>query len=259
MEKIDSLMSLEGRALLRSIYHELRYEKQSGSLAILLTLWKICVFERDMHKYIKREVQITYVLGFWRGTMLWMQEVVNRYFFSVINSFVYFGAAILLVLIGLRRFSDLLTDEMVIAGVIFEAGMLATMFIVMLFTPDDELEQYDNKGNNSESEMLMDEVGEISVDFASAVVQLEEISETMKAFVANQGLILSRLESLNQSYADMSNPNPKMISIMEKTNSELQNLQQNIETLNKAAEAIKRAEIEAAVRKELERILQSRI
>ncbi|PKL85130.1 MAG: hypothetical protein CVV22_09390 [Ignavibacteriae bacterium HGW-Ignavibacteriae-1] len=259
MEKIDSLMSLEGRALLRSIYHELRYEKQSGSLAILLTLWKICVFERDMHKYIKREVQITYVLGFWRGTMLWMQEVVNRYFFSVINSFVYFGAAILLVLIGLRRFSDLLTDEMVIAGVIFEAGMLATMFIVMLFTPDDELEQYDNKGNNSDSEMLMDEVGEISVDFASAVVQLEEISETMKAFVANQGLILSRLESLNQSYADMSNPNPKMIGIMEKTNAELQNLQQNIETLNKAAEAIKRAEIEAAVRKELERILQSRI
>lgn len=252
-------MSLEGRALLRSIYHELRYEKQSGSLAILLTLWKICVFERDMHKYIKREVQITYVLGFWRGTMLWMQEVVNRYFFSVINSFVYFGAAILLVLIGLRRFSDLLTDEMVIAGVIFEAGMLATMFIVMLFTPDDELEQYDNKGNNSDSEMLMDEVGEISVDFASAVVQLEEISETMKAFVANQGLILSRLESLNQSYADMSNPNPKMIGIMEKTNAELQNLQQNIETLNKAAEAIKRAEIEAAVRKELERILQSRI
>jgi hypothetical protein len=259
MEKIDSLMSLQGRALLRSIYHELRYEKQSGSLAILLTLWKICVFERDLHKYIKREVQITYVLGFWRGTMLWMQEVVNRYFFAVINSFVYFGAAILLVLIGLRRFSDLLTDEMVIAGVIFEAAMLATMFVVMLFTPDDEQEQYDTNGNNSDSEMLMDEVGEISVDFASAVVQLEEISETMKAFVANQGLILSRLESLNQSYADMSNPNPKMIGIMEKTNDELQNLQQNIETLNKAAEAIKRAEIEAAVRKELERIMQSRI
>jgi hypothetical protein len=259
MEKIDSLMSLQGRSLLRDIYHELRYEKQSGSFAILLTLWKICVFERDMHKYIKREVQITYVLGFWRGTMLWMQEVVNRYFFAVINSFVYFGAAILLVLIGLRRFSDLLTDEMVIAGVIFEAAMLATMFIVMLFTPDDEQEKYSTQGDSSDSAILMDEVGEISVDFASAVVQLEEISETMKAFVANQGQILSKLEELNQNYADMSNPNPKMIGIMEKTNTELQQLQQNIETLNKAAEAIKKAEIEAAVRKELERILQSRI
>lgn len=259
MEKIDSLLSFQGRALIRDMYHEIRYEKQSGSLSVLLALWKICVFEKDLHKYTNRELQIQYTLGFWRGTMLWMQEVVNRYYFAVINSFVYFGAAILLVLIGLRRFSDLLTDEMVIAGVIFEAGMLTTMFIVMLFTPEDEPEKYELSKRKSDSELLIEEVGEISVDFAGAVVQLEQIADSMKNFLHNQADLIAQFNSINQKLNELNQPNPEMISILRQTNNELNTLRENITKLNDAADSIKRAEIEAAVRKELERILHPRI
>ncbi len=259
MEKIDSLLSLQGRALIRDMYHKIRYEKQSGSWAVLLALWKICVFEKDLHKYTNYEVQIQYTLGFWRGTMLWMQEVVNRYYFAVINSFVYFGAAILIVLIGLRRFSDLLTDEIVIAGVIFEAGMLAVMFIVMLFTPEDEPEKYELSKRKSDSELLIEEVGEISVDFAGAVVQLEQIVDNMKNFLQNQSDLISQLNSINQKLSELNQPNPEMISILKQTNHELNYLKDNISKLNEAADSIKRTEIEAAVRKELERILHLRI
>ena len=54
-------------------------------------------------------------------------------------SFVYFGAAVLLSLIGIRRFSDNVNDTMVLWGVGFEAAMLLMMFFVMLFTPDDSI------------------------------------------------------------------------------------------------------------------------
>ena len=59
-----------------------------------LLCWRICTSERELFRYSKNEVTVLHPLGFFSGSGLWMEEIVNRYYYSTINSFVYFGAAI---------------------------------------------------------------------------------------------------------------------------------------------------------------------
>jgi hypothetical protein len=137
MKKIDNISSIDGRLLLQQIFHQIRFERQRNSISTLFILWRICISDTEINQYLNPEQDITimYKLGFWRGTLLWLEEIVNRYYFSTINSFVYFGAAVLLVFIGINRFTDKVDDSTVVYGLAFEAIMLIAMFIVMLFTP----------------------------------------------------------------------------------------------------------------------------
>ncbi len=137
MTTIETLSSVHGRALLRDIYRELRFERQVSSLVVLTTMWRICSTERELIRMTKRDVVVLHPLGIWAGTSLWMQEVINRFFYSAINAFVYFGAALLLVAVGLNRTRVIETPGLVVAGVILEALLLMLLFVVMFFTPPE--------------------------------------------------------------------------------------------------------------------------
>ena len=89
MKKIDTLSSLEGRSLLRDIFRELRVEKQVSGLATLGICWKICVHEKEIHRSVKKDYTIVHKLGILGGTALWMEEIVNRFYFSTINRFLF--------------------------------------------------------------------------------------------------------------------------------------------------------------------------
>ena len=138
MREISTLSSLEGRSILRDVFRELRFERQMGTAKILALTWRICIRERDLHKYGKEPIRVLHVLGTISGTSLWLEEIVNRFFFSTINSFVYIGAAILLVTIGLRRIYDVVPDWIVISSICLEAFLLSIMFFIMYFYPIDE-------------------------------------------------------------------------------------------------------------------------
>lgn len=262
MKKIDTLSSLEGRALLRDFYKEMRFEKQISSFSTSFLCWRICTNEREMFRYSKNEVTILHPLGFFSGTALWMEEIVNRYYYSTINSFVYFGAAILLVLIGLRRFSDNVSDQVVIGGVAFEAMMLMFIFVVMLFTPNELTDIDENDNANSETEKideLLLEIGEIATDFANASTQMEKINENLENLITNQKDLIIGMNSIARSVSDAVAPNPLMIESMKSTNKILNDFSQTIENLNKSAQQIQIEEVESTVRKELEKILIKKI
>jgi len=257
MKNIDTLSSLEGRATLADVYNELRFEKQLSNLSTLILSWRICVRERELFRYVKKDVTVLHPLGLFSGTGLWMEEILNRYYFTTINSFVYFGAAILLVLIGLRRFTDYVNPDIVLAGIAFEALML----IVMLFTPSEELETLKAKtGDNQNTiEDLVVEVGEISRDFAASVVQLEKISDSFQEVLKQQSNLTILIGKLSESYSNASAPNPQMLEIMKETNHALNEFKNTVNNLNYAAELLKREEIEIAVRKEVERVLVNKL
>ncbi len=261
MKNIDTLSSIEGRALLAEIYNELRYEKQMSNFATLILCWRICTHEREIFRYAKKEVTVLHPLGFFSGTGLWMEEVLNRYYFTTINSFVYFGAAILLVIIGMRRFSENISPDIVIAGIAFEALMLIVMFIVMLYTPSEELETLKSKTGDRQATIddLIIEVGEISRDFAAVVSQLEKLSESYQEVLKQQSNLSYLIGKLAENYSNASAPNPQMLEIMKETNSALSDFKNTVEYLNNAAEVLKREEIEIAVRKEVERILVNKV
>lgn len=261
MNKIDTLSTIEGRKLLYKIFHELRYEKQLPGRQVLALTWRLCTQERELFRFTKQEVIVSHPLGYLSGTSLWMQEIVNRFYFSTVNSFVYLGAALLLVLIGIRRFSDNVSDSIVISGIVFEALMLVFMFVVMIFTPNDDIENNEEPeagGAVEESELLM-EVGEIARDFAAAVVQLENWGKNVEGMIANQERIVAWVETLAESARSAAAPNPRMIEIMQETNKELAEFKNSIIELRNSADELKNEKIENSVKKEIERMLLGRL
>jgi len=255
MKKIENLASIAGRDLLRKIFRELRFEKQRSSIACLLITWRIAISDIEIGKYIRQEVNILHTLGFLKGTSLWLEEIVNRFYFSTVNSFVYFGAAILLVLIGIRRFSDNVSDEVVIWGIVFEATMLIFMFIIMLFSPSEELVEDTSDNEQTQQQELMTEVGEIGRDFAAALVQLETITDKMDNMLSMQNESIRLLLELVKATSDTAKPNTDMLKVMSDTNSLLYDFKTKITELVNTVDKINNDEIRFSVRKELETLL----
>jgi len=260
MRKIDSLSSASGRLILQEIFRELKYKKQLGSLSLLLNCWKICVYETDLTKYIKTETTVMHRLGFFRGTRIWMEEIVNRFYYSAINSFVYFGAAVLLIVIGIRRFSDAVDDRLVIAGVVFEAAMLFFMFIVMLFSPgDDEIGAAIDEDQESQKDELLTEIGEIAKDFAQTSVTFENISDELSSISAGQSELVSKLDNIANNLELTAKPNIEMLGEMQQINNALAELRNTIIQLNESTRQLRKEEIELTVRKQLESIISNSI
>jgi hypothetical protein len=259
MKKIDNFGSISGRRLLQDIFKSLRYEKQWSSFAALIATWRLATREIDLEQYTNEDVQIIHSLGFWRGTAVWLEEIVNRFYFSTINSFAYFGAAILLVLVGVRRFSDHVSDEIVIAGILFEAALLLFLFFIMLFTPNEEIASNDQREEFDFQKELLNEVGEISRDFAAITMQLENLTEKLNALISLQNEALAQISSIAKSFLDISQPNPEFVKILQQTNHSLLDFNDKIKLLNENISQIKQEEIKIAIRNELEQILSNKL
>ncbi len=255
--KIENLATVKGRLLLKDIFHSLRYEKQRSAIAVFLICWRICISGKNIDRYLNVETKVVYPLGIRRGTILWMEEIINRYYFSALNSFVYFGAAILLVLIALQRFSDIMDNRFVIAGVFFEALLLVFMFIVMLFSPNEDL--LDEEDDSSTGEDLISEVGEIGTEFAAAVMQLENLTQALTDINQQQKEMVYEVMKMANANALAVSPNPEMMLIMSETNKTLREFKETIEKLNESTNKLQQKQVEDVVREELSRILVKKI
>lgn len=262
MKSISSLASVEGRIMLHKAYRDLLFEKRMGLISTLLICWKICSVERNLSRYTDYECTIEQPLGAVSGTILWMQEIVNRFHFSTVNSFVYFGAAILLVVIGLRRmFENSISDGFVIGSIILEASMLIFMFIVMFFSPPDN-DEIDIESSSEEVEEVQDivrEIGEIARDYASISVRLDSIAETLETVTRNQELLTKATHQAITAATSAVSPNPEMVEVMRVTNLALRDLASTVEKLNKSTAQIEKTAIEQAVRTELTRIIGNNV
>ncbi len=234
----------------------MKYENEMSGLTILIICWKLCVYEKSPSKFTETEYSIIHSLGLVKGTALWMEEIVNRHYFSTINSFVYLGAAILLVIIGIRRFTESMPTSLVIASIIFEASMLLVIFIVMLFSPDDELIVYEVE---SEESILIQEIGEISTDFAIAVSKLENITNELKSFSATQVEVMKLLSNTNQNLTKAISPSEEFITNIKQTNDELIQFKEQISKLNESTQTIKEMNIRFEIRREIEDMLISKV
>jgi hypothetical protein len=258
MNRIDVLSSINGRQLINELFHKIRFERQQSGIATLFILWRICVSNSSANHYIK-DIQILYKLGFIRGTIVWIEEVVNRFYFSTISSFVYFGAAIILILVGANKFSNLVDDSIVIYGMGFEATMLLFIFIIMLFSPNIDITNIDTNEDEDIEKELIYEMGEISKDFAVTSTQLDKISNYLLAIVDRQNELADTLKLIVNKFSDIQNPNPKVIKTMQDTNDELSKFNSQLTEFINATNKLKQEEISVAIRKELEKIISNRI
>lgn len=259
MQTIETIASIEGRRLLHFIFRELRFERQLNSFKILLTTWKICTSELKIGDFSNRDITILHKIGFWKGTLLWMEEIVNRFFFSSVLSLVYFGAAFLILVIGLNRFTNFVPLFLLITAVIFESTMLIMMFLTMLFSPkDDSYYEEDHNSNEIKDELLL-EIGEIGRDLASAVVQLENVNDAFKSIIAIQNDLVDSLKEANKINMNLSQPNPELIEHLKKTNTELEQFKNSFAEINNVIEQIKDEKIDEKVKEQISKIIKSSI
>lgn len=260
MTTIETLSSVHGRTLLREIYRELRFERQVSALITLTAMWRICTTERELIRMTKRDVVVLHPLGIWSGSALWMQEVVNRFFYSAINAFVYFGAALLLVAVGLNRTGVIETPGLVVAGVILEAVLLMMLFVVMFFTPPVESEPESTSGEQSAAtEELLRELGEIGRDYAAMAVQLETIAGTLNDLVERQDTMIVQMRDGVEAAVSAVAPNPDLMNSMRGTTTSLERFTLSVDALGERLRAVEREEMERLVRNELERIFSRHI
>ena len=206
------------------------------------------------------DIAIIHKLGFMRGTSIWLEEVVNKFFFSTIQSFVYFGAAILLVLLAINKFYD--ADPIIVVyGICIEVAILLFVFFIMLFSPSVEaanLIEEQNQGKEIGEELLED-IGEISKDFAITSAQLDKISDHILNVTNQQDEILKSIQNIIHNILQISNPNPALIDIMKQTNINLVEFNTQISNLINSFEKIQYQQIQAVVKNELESYFTDKI
>ncbi len=267
MEQIQTLSTVRGRTALRDIFRELRYEKQVSGFTALLTCWRLCTFEREAYRYSKRQVTIIHALGLFRGTSLFLQEIVNRFYFSTINSLVYLGAAVLLLIVSASRFSDKVDNRAILVGVGIEALMLFILFVVMFFSPSEDIEleagldadSTQGGGASGEIRELIAEVGEISADYAAFTERLDNVTSSLSGMISRQDELIGAVNEMARSVSQASTPQPEFIESMRQTNLALQAFHKNVHDLVEATNTLRREEIQRAVRVEVERILTKNV
>jgi hypothetical protein len=260
MTQLESFASVNGRSLLREIYRELRYERQLGAIEALAVCWRICTKEQELIRLTRRDVVILHPLGILSGTRLWMEEVVNRFFYSVINAFVYAGAAFLLLVVGLNRTGVIKAPSIVVAGIIIESLLLLLLFLVMYFTTPEEP---DGKGQAPDgsvaTEELLREIGEIGRDYAAMAVQLESIATSLTDLVERQDSMIHGMRESVSAAVNAVAPNPELMTSMQATSVALDRFTEAVNALSKSMHIIEHEEVERLVRIELERLLSRRI
>lgn len=258
--QLETLSSPQGRSLVREIYRELRYERRIGGLQALTTTWRVCTTETELIRLSKRDVTIMHPLGVWSGTALWMQEVVNRFLYGPINAFVYAGAALLLVAVGLTRMGMLKQPSIVVVGIALEACLLLALFVVMYFSPPEETEEEDfHPSSAGASDELLRELGEIGRDYAAMAVQLESISATLTELVDQQRQLIDSVRTGVDAAVSAVRPNAELQSSMQDTTSALTSFASSVSLLGERLRTVEQQEVERLVRAELERILSRTI
>lgn len=259
MQTIETIASIEGRRLLHSIFRELRFERQFNSFKILLTTWKVCTSEQNIGNISNKDISILHKIGFLKGSAVWMEEIVNRFFFSSVLSLVYFGAAFLILVIGLNRYIDGIPLFLLIAAVVFESTMLIVMFFTMLFSPKDDSYYDEENTNETTKDELLLEIGEIGRDLASAVEQLENVNSAFKSIITIQHDMVESLKEVNRINMELSQPNPELIEHLRKTNVELEQFQNSFHELNKSISQIKDEKIDEKVKEQISKIIKNNL
>jgi hypothetical protein len=134
-ETIRDLEVFEGRRLLRDFYHE-RQVKNTFEITTLLECWKLCRRGTEVHFNDGRRVRLETNLGVRLGTRVFLEEIVSRRHFNLIQGLVYGGAMLVLLAVALYLVGYSVWIPMV--AFLLEALFLLMLALVTAYTPPDD-------------------------------------------------------------------------------------------------------------------------
>ncbi len=253
---VSNLATPAGRAAFQDYWRDLVVEQRRAVLPSLVKLWRHASFSSELRiTWNDTHYRLGHPLGPRVGTRVFMEEIIFRHYYNNVQAFVYLGAVVLLVFLGLR-FAGVLAEQVALIGIGIEAFMLLMLVMVMFYTPSDEStdiapsEQEGASDEEDEREVITEvlrEIEEIGGQYASVAMKLESLARSQDEHLAELARRVGNIQGLNllESHAER----------LETTNALLGQLTAAIEGMNTRVDALFGRELEFHVRRELERLL----
>ena len=230
-ESIKDLEIPEGRLLLHEFYHDRRIQVKL-EIAIILECWRVCKHAREIQLSDGRLILLENPLGFRLGTRVCIEEIVGRYYYNSVQGWVYFGAMVLLIFVGLRL-GGVIPEKIALVGVAIEAFMLFLLAVVTYSSPSDELLPTTLQGKSPDN--LLSSVNQSVQGMTNAVSDLFRL---LSQSDMRQDVLLTRL---TEYISKVSAENTRLqIEKMEETN---QNLRYFSDTLQEVQGAMAREQV----------------
>lgn len=230
-ESIKDLEIPEGRLLLHEFYHDRRIQVKL-EIAIILECWRVCKHAREIQLSDGRLILLENPLGFRLGTRVCIEEIVGRYYYNSVQGWVYFGAMVLLIFVGLRL-GGVIPEKIALVGVAIEAFMLFLLAVVTYYSPSDELLPTTLQGKSPDN--LLSSVNQSVQGMTNAVSDLFRL---LSQSDMRQDVLLTRL---TEYISKVSAENTRLqIEKMEETN---QNLRYFSDTLQEVQGAMAREQV----------------
>lgn len=146
-ETVKDLDIYEGRRLLREFYHERRV-KNAFEFKTLLECWKLCRRGTEVRFNDGRRVRLESDLGFRLGTRLFLEEIVSRHHYNLIQGLVYVGAVAVLLAVALYLAGSSIWVAM--GAFVLEGLFLLLLATVTAYSPSEDAVLSANQAGMSE-------------------------------------------------------------------------------------------------------------
>jgi hypothetical protein len=179
-----------------------------------------------------------------------MEDLIVPQWANNIQAFVYGGAALLIVIVGLRGFKpDWVNFEMVIAGISIEAVLLIVLAVVFFFTPEEA--DAGHKGGNGSGQLadLVHEVKGTKTQITELVAKTETEVAALNEAVTR--LVLEFGDKLGKYQASSGQEITRLIQAVEKSQTEandrFKQVAEVMSKLYKGMETLEEAKIDSKV------------
>ena len=221
--------------------------QRRGRWRALWTAWRLCI-RGD-------EALGQQGLGLWRGTALWLEEVVHRYYFSQVNALVYFGAAILLVLLGVRRFShNTLPEWLLFGGIALEALLLLVLVVTLLFAPTESAHPSPSS-SNEELQWLLSDLNELAQSYDGLLQRWDRSLERLQQLES----VTATLDQLATTLQNSPVPSTELIEALHNLTDALHRTRAGVAELAQQLERLNQEQLRELVQQEVHRVLEGLI
>lgn len=270
-ESIKDLEIPEGRLILNEFYHDRRIQHKI-EFATILECWRLCKRGTEVQLSDGRFIYIENPLGFRLGTRVCIEEIIGRYYYNSVQGWVYFGAMVLLIFVGLRL-GGVIPEKAALIGVGIEAFMLFLLALVTYYSPSDEASPVSIHTRTPET--LLSSINQSVQGMTNAVSDLFRlISQTdmrqdilltrlteyiSKVSTENTRVQIDKLEETNQNLRGFGETLAELqgqfsrdqIEKLQETNAALQNLNQTMQAMHQQMETVLERSMNALIKEEV--------
>lgn len=195
--------------------------------------------------------------GIWRGVALWFEAVVAPYYAGWVSALVYAGAALLLLLIGLHRFTESIGTGAVIAALVLEVCLLLLLAATLGAAPSAQSTVVDSVA--TELKDIANEIAEIASDAWKIQEGHRELLRAWQDVGEQQRKLLEQFRTALDTLARLPLPGEKFIGALEQVRQSLDATAGMLQHLSTELQQWRQEQLQELIRQELVRLLGDRL